>query len=134
MPDAEKSIKFQSELSESLVDYDRNVKWIMKVQKEFECVTQQENINITKEDVFTHLRKMPNWKMPGPDGLHEFWMKKFTSLTWAMVKHLDDCIQQWMFPIGWQKVGQSLYRKMQERGMLLEIRDQQPAGNFFENY
>ena len=36
---------------------------------------------------------MPNWKAPGPDGLHAFWLKKLTSLCQAMVKHLDDCIQ-----------------------------------------
>ena len=30
----------------------------MTVEKELECVTQQGNINITKEDVFIHLRKI----------------------------------------------------------------------------
>ena len=43
----------------------------MTVEKELECVTQQDNVNITKEDVSIHLRKIPNWKPPGPDGLHE---------------------------------------------------------------
>ena len=40
--------------------------------KELECITQQDNINITKEDVSIHLRKMPNWKAPGPDGCYRF--------------------------------------------------------------
>ena len=65
----------------------------MTVEKELECVTQQDNVNITKEDVSIHLRKIPNWKAPGPDGLHGFWLKKFTSLHQAMVKHLHHCIQ-----------------------------------------
>ena len=93
MPDAEESIKFWSELWGNLVDHDRNAEWIMTVENELECVTQQGNINIIKEDVSIHLRKVPNWKAPGPDGLNGFWLTKFTSLHQAMVKHLDDCIQ-----------------------------------------
>ena len=42
------------------VDHNRNAEWIMKVEKELENVTQQGNINITKEDVSIHLQKMPN--------------------------------------------------------------------------
>ena len=56
-------------------------------------VTQQGNINITKDDVTIHLRKILNWKAPGPDGFHGFWLKKFISLHQEMVKHLDNCIQ-----------------------------------------
>ena len=70
----------------------------MTVEKELECDTQQGNTHITKEDISIHLRKMPNWKALGPDGLHEFWLKKFTSLHQAMVKHLDDCIKTGDFP------------------------------------
>ena len=70
MPDAEESIKFWSELWDNPVDHDKNAEWIMTVEKELECVTQQSKINITKDDVFMHLRKIPNW--PGPDGLHGF--------------------------------------------------------------
>ena len=62
----------------------------MTVEKELKYLTQQGNINITKEDVFIHLRKMENWKASGPDELHEFLLKKFTSLHQAMVRHLDD--------------------------------------------
>ena len=71
MPDAEESIKFWSELQDKPVDHD----------------------NITKDDVTIHLRKMLNWKAPGPDGFHGFWLKKFISLHQEMVKHLDNCIQ-----------------------------------------
>ena len=75
------------------VDHDRNTEWTMTVKKELECVTQQGDINIAKEDVPMHLRKIPNWKAPGPYELHGFWLKKFTFLYQAMVKHLDDCTQ-----------------------------------------
>ena len=67
------------QLWNSTIDHDRNAEWLMTVEKELECVTQQGNINISKADVSMHLRKMPNWKAPGPDKLHGFWLKKFTS-------------------------------------------------------
>ena len=75
------------------VDHDKDAELIMTVDKELECITKEGSINITKQDVSIHLRKMPNWKVTGPDGLHGFWLKSFTSLHQAMAKHLDDCIQ-----------------------------------------
>ena len=56
MPDAEESIKFWSKLWDNPVDHNRNSEWIMTVEKEFESVTQQGNINITKEDLSIHLQ------------------------------------------------------------------------------
>ena len=58
------------------VDHDRNTEWIMTVEKELECVKQKSNINIFKEDIFIHLRRMLNWKASGPNGLHRFWLKE----------------------------------------------------------
>ena len=79
----------------------------MTVEKELKYLTQQGNINITKEDVFIHLRKMENWKASGPDELHEFLLKKFTSLHQAMVRHLDDEWYQF-----WLKKFTSLHQAM----------------------
>ena len=63
IPDAKESIKFWRELWDNPGDHDRNAEWIMTVEKELECVKQQANINITKEDVSIHLRKIPNSKI-----------------------------------------------------------------------
>ena len=40
-----------NELWDNPVDHDRNAEWVITVEKEFECVTQQSNINFTKEDI-----------------------------------------------------------------------------------
>ena len=90
----EESIKFWSELRDNSVDHDKNAEWIMTVEKELECVTEHGNINIIKEYVFMHLRKMSNWKAPSLDGLHGLWLKKLTSLPQEMEKHRDDFIQR----------------------------------------
>ena len=62
----------------------------MTVEKELECVAQQNNISIIKEDVSIRLTKMPNWNAPDPDGLHGFLLKKLTSLHQAIIV---DCVQ-----------------------------------------
>ena len=35
---------------------------------------------------------MPNWKGPGPDGIHGYWLKIFTFLHKCLAKVLDECI------------------------------------------
>ena len=75
MPYAQQSIKFRSEFWDHPIYHDRNPHRIITVEKELDCVAQQGNINIIKEDVSIRLTKMPNWKAPDPDGLHGFWLK-----------------------------------------------------------
>ena len=52
-----------------------NAEWIMTVENKLECVTQQDNFNITMEDASINFNKMPHWKVPGHDGLHGSWQK-----------------------------------------------------------
>ena len=51
MYNAKRSIKFWSELWDNPADSDRNAEWIMAVEKELDCVRQQGNKSITKEDI-----------------------------------------------------------------------------------
>ena len=81
------------------ITHNKNAEWIMSVEKELECITQQSNLNITKDDIFIRLRKMLNWKAPSPDGLNWFWLKKFTFLHQTMVKNLNDYIKTGDVPI-----------------------------------
>ena len=60
IPDPKEAIKLCSQLWDNQADHDRNAEWIIRVEKELECVTQQGNINITKENVSIYLGKMPN--------------------------------------------------------------------------
>ena len=51
------------------------------------------NINIVKEDMTVHLRKMSNWITPGPDDFHCTYKKKITSHHPTIVDHLDEYIK-----------------------------------------
>ncbi|XP_050554181.1 uncharacterized protein LOC118265107 [Spodoptera frugiperda] len=53
--------------------------WICDVERRCETVPEMEEVIITSSDVSSAACSVPNWKSPGPDGLHNFWLKWFTS-------------------------------------------------------
>ena len=40
------------------------------------------------------LKKVPNWKAPGPDGVQGFWLKNFKSLHPRIAEQLHQCLEQ----------------------------------------
>ncbi|CAB3260828.1 unnamed protein product [Arctia plantaginis] len=53
--------------------------WLQDVRRSCESITPMEPVKIDKDDVSCAVRSLPNWKSPGPDGLHNFWLKWFRS-------------------------------------------------------
>ena len=53
---------------------------------------KQNDINITTEMIKEQVKKIPNWKSPGPDGVHGYWLKKLTKLHECMAKQMDNII------------------------------------------
>ena len=41
---------------------------------------------------------MDNWKGPGPDGVHGYWLKNFSLLHERIVQQLDTCLQAGQVP------------------------------------
>lgn len=48
-----------------------NAEWPSELQRDFDDIERQADIELTAEFIDGQLGKMPNWKSPGPDGLHE---------------------------------------------------------------
>ena len=48
--------------------------WLKKLKEEVK-VTQQADMRITLHKVSQFLRRVPNWKAPGPDLVLGFWLK-----------------------------------------------------------
>ena len=46
-----------------------NTNWLREVESELGELTVQDNIHIETKKVRKQIRKMPNWKSPGPDGV-----------------------------------------------------------------
>ena len=63
------------------------LEWLKEVELELENVNNQENVEITKEDVTKQLKEIANWKAPGLDRIQGFWLKRFTSQHQRLLKN-----------------------------------------------
>lgn len=72
--------------------------WLNYVEGTFSNVHEQEDISITPGNVLKGIRRMNNWKAPGPDGVRGFWFKKFSSLHSHIVEALGRCLEEGNVP------------------------------------
>lgn len=49
--------------------------WMNVVERECDSIESMGAVTISPEDVSRAIRTAQNWKCPGPDGLHNFWIK-----------------------------------------------------------
>ncbi|CAG4937563.1 unnamed protein product [Parnassius apollo] len=53
--------------------------WMEVVASQSASVTPMDPVTITPENVAEAVRRAPNWKSPGVDGLHHYWLKGFVT-------------------------------------------------------
>ena len=74
-------------------------------------------INITTEMIKEQVKKMPNWKSPGPDGVQGYWLKKLTTLNERIVKQMDNIISNKEDIPKWMTLGKTiLHQKDTSKG------------------
>ena len=71
------------------------------MKKELQRLKEGPKVKIHLDLFRATLKKVPNWKMPGYDGIHGSWFKKYTSLyEWLAIKmnrcREETCIPEWM--------------------------------------
>ena len=64
-------------------------------------------ITITDKEVKALLKKFPNWKAPGPDGVQGYWLKNFVSLHSKLAEHLNLCLETGKTP-AWMTKGRTV--------------------------
>lgn len=79
-PDAEESVAFWKALWGDPKIHKQDAEWITTAKKSYTSVAEQNNFKFSLENVQQAARRIKNWKAPGPDQLHGFWLKKLTSL------------------------------------------------------
>ena len=92
IPNAVEAKEFWSKVWAADEEHNREASWIAYVDRELEGVQQQEEVVVQLKDVKAGIRKMTNWKAPGPDGVRGFWFKKFISLHKSIAASLQDCL------------------------------------------
>ncbi|CAG4951148.1 unnamed protein product [Parnassius apollo] len=54
--------------------------WTEVVASQCASITPMDPVIITPDDVAEAVRRAPNWKSPGLDGLHHYWLKGFMDM------------------------------------------------------
>ena len=93
IPDADESRKFWSDIWSNKVEHNREAEWMNDFKMGMEDTPKQQKVEITEVKVKKMLRKIPNWKAPGPDGVQGFWLKNFTSMHKYLTKFLTRCLE-----------------------------------------
>ena len=100
-PEPEQATEFWKGIWANGVEHNENAVWLADIQERLKNINKQENIVINKEDVVAGIRKMTNWKSPGPDGVQGFWFKRLHVMHDRISKHLQSCLDdsdvpEWM--------------------------------------
>ena len=93
-PDAVEAVEFWSGIWSVEKVHNEEAVWMEKVRSKMEGVRKMDKMEIRVQDVVAGIRRMSNWKAPGPDGVRGFWFKKFPSLHQAMADGLQDCLDE----------------------------------------
>ena len=65
-------------------------------------------MHITTEKVSNQCRKIPNWKAPGPDGIHGFWLKKLPAYHQTIAEQLEKIVNGEEDSPGWMISGRTV--------------------------
>ena len=115
-PDGKEATDFWSGIWSTPVEHNRNAEWIERAKRVNARIEKQEDVVIELEDVRRGIRRMTNWKAPGPDAVQGFWFKKFTSMHVRIASGLQGCLAQGWVP-KWMTLGRtSLFMKDPSKG------------------
>ena len=69
-----------------MVTHRENTNWLRRVENKLGELTVQDDTDIEIKKVRRQIRKMSNWKSPGPDGTQRYWIKNLSNLeTWCQI-------------------------------------------------
>ena len=79
-PDIGEVKKFWQNILEQKVKLNKDAQWIKDQEEELQQINQMEWKDLTVEELRFNMNRAANWKSPGPNRLHNFWMKHLQSL------------------------------------------------------
>lgn len=94
IPEIPEVTRFWANIWENPV-YHNNESVTIKEEKErMANMLEMNAVEITLSDVSQATKKTSNWKAPGPDSIHNFWLKKATALHGKLAKHLNEILHK----------------------------------------
>ena len=97
-------------------EHRKDAEWLENFKRDFEYKEEQAEVEITPENIKNILRKMPNWKAPGPDCVQGFWLKNFKSIQEGLRRNLQKCLENGNVRVWMTKGRTILMQKDKENG------------------
>ena len=91
-PDAKETERFWTKIWQPK-KHNENAEWINNITRELEGLEEGSKMEIHIDLLKTTPKRISNWKMPGHDGIHGFWFKKFTSIHGRQALEMNRCLQ-----------------------------------------
>jgi hypothetical protein len=85
--------KFWASIWGNAARHNLKASWIRNGQKRMSNVTAMKHSPITTEQVSRLIAKTLNWKAPGPDGISNFWIKRFTAAHQYLAHYFNQFIE-----------------------------------------
>ncbi|RVE41550.1 hypothetical protein evm_013800, partial [Chilo suppressalis] len=97
--------------------------WIGDVEQACDGISPMEPITITVEDVTCAVSSVPNWKSPGPDGLHNFWLKWLRTSHACLASQFQSCLDSGSLP---QLLTTGITHLLHKSGSTMEPKNYRP--------
>ena len=107
VPKAKEATKFWSDIWSKPGKHSADAEWLGRVRRKLSDVEKQTDLLIDVEMLRSGVKRLSNWKAPGPDGVVGFWFKKLTSLHAAMAGKLQLCLEAGKVPL-WMVKGRTV--------------------------
>ena len=96
------------------VTHNKQGAWLQEIKEKENERIRQEFFEITTSTVRNQLKTIPNWKAPGRDEVHGYWLKNFRALHQRMAE--QHCINNHQAP-EWMTTGRTaLVKKDKSKG------------------
>ena len=106
-PDPKESCDFWGSIWDNPVCHNQTAEWLNDIRTELEDNITQENVKISGKDIKDQMKKITNWKAPGPDGVQGYWLKYFSSLHARIAIQLNGLLESNEVP-EWMNSGRTL--------------------------
>lgn len=92
-PSQENIENFWSNIWSVNTEHTKEANWIPTIEQESEQIPIMETYSLNSEQLQQIISKMHNWKCPGPDGIHNYWIKKLTTLHPIILNTINHLIE-----------------------------------------
>ena len=89
------------------VHHNKDAEWLKELKDE--CgETRQNDLVINLAMVTEQVKKIPNWKAPGPDGVQGYWIKKLTAMHERIAEQINEMINSRVPIPVWMTTGRTV--------------------------